>query len=411
MKRGRWLHTIRWKFLGAMLGSMILTLSVLFFGNMLVTYLIDLKTPLSTPIKWVINNWGSDTVTIVCGIIVLIAVYYVLTIPLIRNLGKIEHSIQEIAAGRFTPVLEIGAKDELGAIAQQVHKAADELNSYLKEIKYGLEQIAAGQVDYVIPVKPAHELGDVADSINRMSMQLMQSLQEERMAEKTKNDLITGVSHDLRTPLTSILGFLELIERDRYHDEVELRYYVNIAYEKANSLKKLIDDLFEYTRINNGMPVKLMELDMVGFMQQLAEEFVPTMEANQIICRLKAPSSPIAVCVDGEQLVRAYENLLSNAIRYGREGKKVDIELVAEQADAVVRITNYGSPIPECDLPFIFDRFYRVDSSRSANTGGTGLGLAITKSIIERQKGKITVQSTIRQTTFETRFPLLQLES
>lgn len=408
MEHSNWLHTVRWKFLGAMLGSGAVTFIFLYFSYTLATNTIKSKTPIVNPIRWMVNNWGSDAVLIVVGISMFAALYYWMSRPIIRDLKQIEHSMQEIAAGRFTSDLRLTTKDELGAIASQMHLAADEWNSYLSEIKHGLEQIAAGHFDYSISVKADHELGSVADSINRMSAQLQQSIMEERLSEKTKNDLITGVSHDLRTPLTSILGFLELIEQDRYHDEVELRYYVNIAYVKANSLKKLIDDLFEYTRINNELPLDCREMDLIGFILQLVEEFVPSMESQEMQCEVKTAYSSLLVNADGNQLVRAFENLLSNAIRYGKAGKRVDIELAAEQEEAVVRIVNYGKPIPERDLPFLFDRFYRVDSSRSTESGGTGLGLAITKSIVELHNGQINVQSTAKQTVFETRLPLLR---
>jgi len=237
-----------------------------------------------------------------------------------------------------------------------------------------------------------------------MSRQLHQSILEERNAEKTKNDLITGVSHDLRTPLTSILGFLEVIEEDRYQDEVELRYYVNIAYEKAQNLKKLIDDLFEYTRINNGLPLDIQKIDMAQFIRQLIEEFVPALEKSGMECKLAAEEGLI-IQADGAQLVRAYENLITNAIRYGDSGKKIDIAVRSDGNQVSISFTNYGDPIPERDLPFIFDRFYRVETSRSKQTGGTGLGLAITKSIVEIQGGEIRVRSDQQRTTFETRFP------
>ena len=179
---------------------------------------------------------------------------------------------------------------------------------------------------------------------------------------------------------------------------------MNIAYEKAQSLKKLIDDLFEYTRINNGLPLDIREIDMAQFMRQLIEEFVPALEKAGLECKLAAEEG-LVVRADGAQLVRAYENLISNAIRYGESGKRIDIAVRSDGNQVSISFTNYGDPIPERDWPFIFDRFYRVEASRSKQTGGTGLGLAITKSIVEVQGGEIRVRSDRRRTTFETRFP------
>ncbi|MBW7461484.1 two-component sensor histidine kinase, partial [Paenibacillus sepulcri] len=189
-----------------------------------------------------------------------------------------------------------------------------------------------------------------------------------------RNDLITGVSHDLRTPLTSVLGFLGYIEQDRYRDELELRQYVSIAYEKSLVLEKLIDDLFDYTRVTSSdIPLKLEQIDLVPFLQQLADESVPALEAAGMICRVHAPSATIIVEGDGELMLRLFENLMTNAIRYGRDGRYLDIELTEERGLTSVIFRNYGEPIPVSHLPHLFERFYRVEASRSKKTGGSGL--------------------------------------
>ncbi|MBG9793518.1 histidine kinase [Paenibacillus dendritiformis] len=403
-KSANLIRTVRWKFLLVFLGSVSLTAFIMLLGRLLAGYLLS-EPPYNGLLIWTVNNIGSKPIMIVTGIVSFILFYFLFSRPIIRYLNEITDGLQEIAKGQFDYVIPVKSSDEIGSIAYRVNALSEELNSYLQEITFGLQEIAKGQFEHVIPVKPANDLGLVAESINHMSAQLYHSIQEERNAEKTKNDLITGVSHDLRTPLTSILGFLELIENDRYHDEVELRYYVNIAYEKALSLKYLIDDLFEFTRINNGLPLELTELDMTNFIRQLAEEFVPSLEKAGMMCRINAPSEPLYIMADGDRLVRSYENLISNAIQYGKSGKYVDIELGKEEDQIYVKVTNYGEPISERDLPYIFDRFYRAEQSRSKETGGTGLGLAITKSIIEVHGGKISAASDRNKTTFTTRFP------
>ncbi|MXO81077.1 two-component sensor histidine kinase, partial [Paenibacillus sp. OT2-17] len=138
---------------------------------------------------------------------------------------------------------------------------------------------------------------------------------------------------------------------------------------------------------------------------QLAEEFVPSLEQADMSYRVRIVE-PVRILADTDELVRLYENLFSNAIRYGKDGKRLDITIGREDDEAVVICTNYGTPIPAEDVPHLFERFYRVDKSRSKETGGTGLGLAITKSITELHDGRISVRSNRRQTDFETRFPL-----
>jgi len=278
--------------------------------------------------------------------------------------------------------------------------------SYLEEISRALQEISLGNMDQPITERGSDELGVLAKNINQMSARLKESLEEERAAERAKNDLITSVSHDLRTPLTSILGYLELIESDRYRDEVELRQWISIAYEKTVRLKSLIDDLFEYTRVSHrGFRLKQEDIDLKELLEQLTEEFVPQLQEAGVKCSLTAREAEYQAMLDPQLIVRVFENLIDNAIRYGQEGKRVEIELSREGRNLVVLISNWGSTIPSADLPNIFDRFYRVERSRSAQTGGTGLGLAIAKNIVELHEGEISAFSHQDCTTFRVKLP------
>ncbi|MDR0267660.1 ATP-binding protein [Paenibacillus sp.] len=395
---------IRWKSLVVFVGCLGLTLLFVLLSWLLASSLI-VHPPYNWPLRWAINHIGSKPTAVVLGVLFFMFPYIAATRSFVRNAKELGVVLENMASGRLYASADVKTADELGTIALNINSFSEQMHSYLEEIHHGLTEIAKGHFDYQIPVRLNHELGRIADSINAMSKQLNRSIQEERNAERTKNDLITGVSHDLRTPLTTILGFLEIIDKDRYTDEVELRYYMNIAYEKSLTLKKLVDDLFEYTRINNGMPLHLQELDVGGFFQQLAEEFVPSLEKAGMILQIHPPEQPVTIRADGDHLVRAYENLISNAIKYGSSSKYIDIYIAQEDRHTNVRICNYGEPIPKQDLPYIFERFYRVEKSRSKATGGTGLGLAITKSIIEVHGGQISVESSTKQTVFETRIP------
>lgn len=409
------LLSLRLKFLLFAAGSFVLTAAMLYLCRQLAVYILQLPdSPFISPFRWIvrglINHIGSVPVMAAAGLVVFVLVYFLLTRGTARYLKEIEGTLAEIGSGRLDVRIPVRASDELGGIAKEINAMTGELNSYLGHIRSGLEEIAEGRFDSKIPVETG-ELAKVADSINSMAARLSRSIEEERNAERSKNDLITGVSHDLRTPLTSILGFLEVIEEDRYKDETELRYYVNIAYEKTQDLKKLIDELFEYTRVNNGLPIQASELDLVGLLRQLAEEFVPVLEQNGMTCRITAGDEPVSILADGDLLVRVFENLLANAIQYGAEGKYADISISREEGWAVIRFTNYGEEIPHSSLPHLFDRFYRVESSRSKATGGTGLGLAIAKSIVDAHGGQISAASNRQRTVFETRFRLAGADS
>ncbi|MFM1651047.1 sensor histidine kinase [Brevibacillus sp. B_LB10_24] len=278
---------------------------------------------------------------------------------------------------------------------------------YLVEITRGVKQLSHGNFDLQIPVKSNDELGDLAENINRMSRQLQSSIAEERLAVQAKNELITNVSHDLRTPLTSMIGYLRLIEDDRYKDEVELRYYVNIAYEKTRRLYRMVEDLFEYTRVSYGqVRLELSPINLVELLGQLAAEYSLQLRDSQMEIQLAFCEDKVIITADGDKLMRVFENLIANAIKYGREGKKVEIAVSRDDNMVVIDVVNYGSPIPEAELPYLFERFYRVEKSRSAETGGTGLGLAIAKSMIELHQGSIAVSSSAAKTVFQVKLPV-----
>ncbi len=223
-----------------------------------------------------------------------------------------------------------------------------------------------------------------------------------------KTDLITNVSHDLRTPLTSIIGYLNLIEEGKYKDEVELMYYVDIAYDKSLNLNILINDLFELTKMQNRtINFDKVELNLVELIGQLVSQFEIQFKQANMRCRIDFSVEKLMINADPIKLVRAFENLITNAMRYGKEGYYVDIKVFTEDEMAVVQMINYGEPIPVVDLPHIFDRFYRVEKSRNTFKGGSGLGLAITKNIIEAHDGIICATSDNESTIFEVKIPYI----
>ncbi|WP_423738995.1 sensor histidine kinase [Clostridium gallinarum] len=280
-------------------------------------------------------------------------------------------------------------------------------NKNLATIIEETEIMADGNLDKLIDIKVSGYMKSLADNINNISTQLKEIMIEERKAQKTKNDLITNVSHDLRTPLTSIIGYLEFIDSDKYKDEVELRYYIDIAYQKSKDLSLLINDLFELTKMqNSSIVLEKSKINLVDLLGQLVVYFKNEFKKANMKERINFSEDKLIVYADARKLVRAFENLLSNSIKYGKDGYYVDIITKVEYSMAVVQIINYGEAIPEIDLPHIFDRFYRVEKSRNREIGGTGLGLAITKNIIELHNGFISVSSDENKTTFEIRLPL-----
>ncbi|WP_373862714.1 sensor histidine kinase [Paenilisteria newyorkensis] len=276
------------------------------------------------------------------------------------------------------------------------------LRKQLRQINEAILQDQPMEQDSLIP-----EIVQLEESIEKMRVHQAELIEQEQEAQQAKNDLITNVSHDLRTPLTSILGYLSYIHEDRYRDEVELRHYTELVYGKAQRLHKLIDDLFDYTRLESTeFQIKEDTLDMVELLRQLVSEYERSAAEKEVrIVEMYAVEN-LKVMGDGMQIMRLFENLFSNALRYGASGKKIDISAKKEAGMAIIEVSNYGAEIPAGDLPQLFDRFYKVDKNRT--TTGTGLGLAIAKSIVERHGGQVFATSRKGKTTFTVKLPVTE---
>jgi two-component system sensor histidine kinase VanS len=271
---------------------------------------------------------------------------------------------------------------------------------YIKEIAEGINEISKGNLGNRIVINNEDEFALIADKLNEMAESIHEIMENERRSEYAKNELITSVAHDLRTPLTSIIGYLDLVSTKELSPETQ-RKYIEIAYNKSLRLENLIEDLFTYTKFNFGevKPV-LAEVDMVKLINQLLDEFYPSFEEYHLEYSFTRNCSTAIIKADGDLLARAFANLISNATKYGKTGKIILIDLKCRKDSVIISITNYGEIIPEKDLKKIFQRFYRVESSRSCETGGSGLGLAIAHSIIEMHGGIIQAKSDRTGTLF-----------
>ncbi len=272
--------------------------------------------------------------------------------------------------------------------------------SYIKEMIDGINQISQGNFNNRIEINNEDEFALLADKLNQMADDINEIMENERRSEYAKNELITSVAHDLRTPLTSIIGYLDLVSSKELPQETQ-RKYIGIAYNKSKRLEKLIEDLFTYTKFNFGeVKADYTEVDMVKLINQLVDEFYPSFSEYNLEYEFRSKCCSAVIKADGNLLARAFANLISNAIKYGRDGKNIIIELMKEEHGMVITVTNFGDMIPKEDLKRIFQRFYRVESSRSSETGGSGLGLAIAQSIIEMHGGKISAKSDENGTVF-----------
>lgn len=242
-------------------------------------------------------------------------------------------------------------------------------------------------------IKLPNDLLVVENSLNKIRIDLIAKNNEAKEAEKRKNDLIVYLAHDLKTPLTSVMGYLTLlVDEDDVRADLRKKY-LEIALNKATRLEDLINQLFDITRYNlQGMTLNKKLIDLVVLFEQLVEECYPMLEDKKLKCLVNKPNS-LFYNGDGDKLARAFENLLKNAINYSYENSTIEIKV--EELDKEIRLSfrNEGDKIPSYKLEKIFDKFYRADDARTSSTGGTGLGLAITKQIIELHNGSITVKN------------------
>ncbi len=277
----------------------------------------------------------------------------------------------------------------------------------LRHIISELHYIAEGNYDHRIPFELRGDLNRVVSSINGLVDSTVAAIEEERKIEKSKDELITNVSHDIRTPLTSIIGYLGLIEDRQYHSEEDLLKYTHTAYVKAKQMKSLVDDLFEYTKVRQpSVPVNLIKFDMVQLVEQLAADF--ELEASKKGIEVQTIARPAQILMDGdtEKLVRVFNNLLTNALKYGKGATKIVMDVEKVGTEVVITVKNNGKMIPKRALDSLFDRFYRVEESRSQETGGTGLGLAIAQSIVALHGGYIYAKSSHAWTAFIIHLPV-----
>lgn len=273
--------------------------------------------------------------------------------------------------------------------------------AYIGRISDAVERISDGDLTTQVEVEGDDEFSSMASNLNKMVEDIRRLMDKERESERTKNELITNVAHDLRTPLTSIIGYLELLSGQVVLPPEMQKKYIDIAYSKAKRLEKLIEDLFGFTKMNYGkLAMHVSKVDIVKLLGQLLEESYPNFANKGLSYELQSNVPAKIITADGNLLARLFDNLIGNAIKYGAEGKRILVKVMAETDTVQVSVTNYGYVIPAEELPLIFDKFYRVEQSRSTHTGGTGLGLAIVKNIVDMHGGTITVKSDLNGTVF-----------
>lgn len=277
----------------------------------------------------------------------------------------------------------------------------------LRHVILELHYIADGHFDHRISFAVRTDLQRVIDSINSLVDSTVNSINEEKAIEQSKDELITNVSHDIRTPLTSIIGYLGLLKSGNVSQEDQQKY-INIAFTKAEQMKSLANELLEYTTLkSNNTKLNLVSLPIYSMLEQVEAGFELEAEKKGITFEIASRPKDLTIKADPEKLVRVYNNLINNAFKYGTGATKIKLiaNLINKQT-VELRVENNGAKIPKASLKKIFERFYRVETSRNTKTGGTGLGLSITKSVVDLHRGTIRCVSDDNWTSFIIRLPL-----
>ncbi len=271
---------------------------------------------------------------------------------------------------------------------------------YIDILSKGLKEISKGKLEYQVQIKGKDEFAVLGENINYMSEKLKIAKEKEKQIEKNKDMLIVSVSHDLRTPLTSIVGYVKLL-KEKYKEENEISKYIDIIDDKSHRLEKLINDLFEYTKLTScNIKLEKVEICLNEFMRQIIEGMMPICIQNNLDIFLKAPKEELKVIVDPSKMLRVFENIIINAVRYSKKPGEININISKHENEAIVSIENEGKSIKKEEMDKIFNEFYRTDEARASKTGGSGIGLSIAKTIVELHQGKIWVECEYNKTCF-----------
>lgn len=278
---------------------------------------------------------------------------------------------------------------------------------YIKYISKQVSKIANEELGLSLKVRGNDELAELCKSINSMSKQLKDKFEHEREIENTKNELITNVSHDLRTPLTAIIGYLDILTKEKYKSKEDEREYLNSTYKLSIKLKKLIDELFEYTRLSSSdISLELVETDISPILTQILGEYSPVFETKELGIIADISDTKLPVKIDVEKIIRAFDNILSNAEKYSVKPSDIIVKAYKNEDSAIISVSNKGEGIKKDKLNKVFEKFYRMDNSRSNRIEGSGLGLAISKRIVELHNGEVWAESDENMITISIRLPL-----
>ncbi|WP_192859153.1 HAMP domain-containing sensor histidine kinase [Clostridium botulinum] len=260
---------------------------------------------------------------------------------------------------------------------------------YLNEILKATEEMSYGNLDYVIKENGESALGKMAHNINNMKDGYKKSLEEQVKSERLKTELITNVSHDLKTPLTSIINYIDLLKKEDLSKD-EINGYISVLDRKSKRLKSLIEDLFEASKMSSGaVELNIEKINVTALLKQSIAEFEEKITKSSLELKFKYDNNKTYANLDGKKTWRVFENLINNIIKYSQPNTRVYIDLIETNTKIIITMKNISRYEMDFSADEIFERFKRGDKAR--NTDGSGLGLAIAKSISELQGGSLNI--------------------
>jgi len=282
------------------------------------------------------------------------------------------------------------------------YAALSKMVKYLNQVETGIDNIVLDSADSIHMIT---ELKPIETRLNEIKQILKKQEQEVIEGEKKKNDLIVFLAHDLKTPLTSIVAYLTMLDSYQDMPEEERQRYTHIALEKSIRLGELISEFFEITKFNlQDIVLEPVELNLSMMLEQLADELYGVLREKNLTCEVEA-AEDMVVYGDADKLARVFDNILRNAVSYCYPNTKIRIQAeMTEEGNRIV-FSNRGKQIPKEQLGTIFEKFYRLDEARHSTTGGAGLGLAIAKEIVELHGGTIWAESDDKETRFIVTLP------
>lgn len=280
--------------------------------------------------------------------------------------------------------------------------ALSKMVKYLNQVENGIDNIVLDSEDSIHMIT---ELKPIETRLNEIKQILKKQEQEVLEGEKKKNDLIVFLAHDLKTPLTSIVAYLTMLDSYQDMPEEERQRYTHIALEKSIRLGELISEFFEITKFNlQDIVLESVELNLTMMLEQLADELYGVLREKNLTCEVEA-AEDMMVYGDADKLARVFDNILRNAVSYCYPNTKIRIQAETTEEGNRIVFSNKGKQIPKEQLGTIFEKFYRLDEARHSTTGGAGLGLAIAKEIVELHGGTIQAESDEEETRFIVTLP------